>query len=93
MDKRFFIPSYDLMAELSHSLKHRVTGGGHALREVYPGRKRRDVKMHLTSEAKYTRKPTFRCHLSKQELGVEFPHLILNRDEQSRFDVWIHALA
>jgi hypothetical protein len=51
------------------------------------------MEVQLPAEAQYGRKPTFRCYIGEQELGVELPHLILNRDEQSRFDVWIHALA
>jgi hypothetical protein len=93
VDEGFFIPSHDFMAEFSHNFKHEVTGGGHAFGEVYPRRKKRDMEVHLPAEAKDARKSTFCCHISKQELGVELPHLILNRDEQSRFEACVHALA
>ena len=82
MDKRFFIPRHYLMAELSHDLKHEVTGGGHAFREVNPPWKRGDVEVHLPAEAEYGRKPTFRSYKSEQKLGVKLPHLIFNRDKE-----------
>jgi hypothetical protein len=74
------------MAEFSHDLKHEVTGGGHALREVDPRRKRRNVKMYLPAEAEYGRKPAFRCYIGEQELGIEFADLVLNWHEQCSFD-------
>jgi hypothetical protein len=86
VDKRFFVPSHDFMAKLSHNLKHQVTGGGHALGEVYPRRKRRNVKVYLSARADYARKATLCGNTGKQELGIEFADLVLNWHEQCSFD-------
>jgi len=69
------------MAEVSHNLEHDVTGGRHALGEIYPRRKRRNVKVYLPSGADYARKPAFRCYAGEQELGVKFANLIFHWNE------------
>jgi hypothetical protein len=89
--QRFFIPSYDYVTEISHNLEHAVTGGRHALGEIYSRRKRRNVKVYFPAGADYARKPPPCGNTGEQELGIKFAHLIFNWDEQCRFDDWIHA--
>jgi hypothetical protein len=78
------------MAEVSHNLEHDVTGSRYALGEIYPRRKRRNVKVYLPAGADYARKPAFRCYTGEQELGVKFAHLILNWYEQIS-SAWHHT--
>jgi hypothetical protein len=75
------------MAEVSHNPEHDVTGGRHALGEIYPRRKGRNVKVYLSPGANYAVKPTSRSDTGEQELGVKFTHLVFHRNYQRGFRI------
>jgi hypothetical protein len=49
VDKGFFIPSHDFMAELAHNLEYDVFMDWHAFGEVYAPGKRTYMNVHLTA--------------------------------------------
>jgi hypothetical protein len=80
------------VAKLAHNLEYNIAVDWHAFGEVDGPRKSRYLDMHFAAGPDYRGKPSLCGNAGKQELGIEFAHLILNWHEQSSF-AWLHTFA
>jgi hypothetical protein len=85
MDQRLLIPRHYFMAKLAHNLEYDVSVDWQAFGKVYAPGKGGYVNMHFAAGADHRGKPTSCSNAGKQEPGIKFAHLILNRHEQCSF--------
>jgi hypothetical protein len=80
------------MAKLAHNPEYDIAMDGQAFGEIEGPGKSSYLNVHFATGPDHRGKPSHCGNAGKQELGIEFAHLILNWHEQCSF-AWFHTLA